>query len=259
VIFLALDLGGTRLKVGVHNGWWDAVQALPTPDSLPELIATVNMLVKRHQPDSWGMTIPGRISTDHKTWLRAKLPFALPATSFDEVASWFKFPPAVLVSDTTALAYGILEATGCCVQISTGIGARSFNEEKLLYGEDGQPLGSATSSVVWQDQEGRSADYRTWLGHTNMQSLLPMSLRGIEWRKLAPELPDCHLLAARQYVQDVLRDTGQRHVVLAGGGAVALQPRLTPLLRAAGISHHFEEDTILPGLRGLHLLSLKAA
>lgn len=262
--FLAIDFGGTRLKSGLRtDSGWMHLQATDTPRTLRELQEAVKRLWVDHQPQAWGMTLPGAIRPNDNYWFVPRAPFDVPtmfAREFGALVANQQIPlPMALESDTKSMAFGLIKNSGTCLQISTGVGGRAIRDHQLMTDPEDVTceIFHNLNTTIWTSPHGNSREFRRWLGHKAMQQDLPKPQRGLPWRELAGVLDEEHLHAAVAYAETALGISKEPNLFLGGGGSIALAPRLRPLLASRGINVEFAKDSILPGLEGLWILATR--
>lgn len=149
MVALGIDLGGTRIKIGiVEDGVVLAADALPnrsTPDDLVDVVARVRDLADGRTVDAVGIAVPGVVRPDRRGMLLAAAKYAyLQDTDLVAWAGEAFGAPAVVENDARAALVGETTA-GCArghddvvmVVLGTGIGTAATMGGRLVRGRSG--------------------------------------------------------------------------------------------------------------------------
>jgi hypothetical protein len=275
--FSAVDIGGTRTKLGAHgeSGW--RIEVTDTPTKWPQLISLIKEFNQKYRIKSWSLGMPGGATVDGPQNGYTVCPLVEPDLSVEKIRSRFLdsgvVPPALIVNDTTAVAYGalkdklplekIVSAFQVVCQISIAVGNCIFKNHQLLLNPDG--LGTLGSHIDDKPLrlKGRDSTYCGLADWKAAQEWLTPELRGLRYHELAEEShPDIDLMveASALYVGEVVHLCQNNcQLVMSGGGALAFRPRLEPLLAPLACEISWADDAEQPGLDGLRLLTMDAA
>jgi hypothetical protein len=264
---LAVDLGGTRIKLGFRDsaGAWTTA-TYPSPATLAALFAIIRTYWQiQGKPSSWAIALPGRVALAGNYWMRSSAQFTLTNLGFEEFASLAKqygLPaPVLLCSDTTALARGTIGMnTGILCQLSTELGTR------VLW--NGQPVAhhciheefyaTLLQWEWWTAPDGTRRRFREWCAWRMINTWLPPELAGCSLREFGiMEHPavDYVAQAAATWVAMTARSAPGIPVTLAGGGAATLGKRIMEYSSEAAYRINLIDDTVLPGLQGIASLA----
>jgi len=254
--FMACDLGGTRTKVGLFNGFSWQVEVFPTAPTKEGWRYQLSQFYKQYQPAHWGLALPGLIDPKTGDWLRASV-FNRHSWSRAELEYWLEeaLPkPAIITTDMNATAWAVFGKTsGTLLQLSTGTGVRVIENGVILIDPKTPSMGLLASSRGRQvTHRGQTKSFEEWLSLRGVRSRAGRQGKILALLEEMEEI-DLYLSVLKEWLR-LLEGSSPypQPIYLSGGCALGLRAKIAASLQKEGIEVRFVDNAEKIGLQGIY-------